>query len=194
MAHKIEMVALLVTVLLLVSPVEAKDSDLESWYTLWSVGWSSITYPGEANDDFNEARNLLNNVGVSADLLGFYWPWRNRTILGFVINASSDIYWANGGETAFTIYQPSLSALHFFNNDIGKGPFLRFDIGTAKLVVSSDIIEETSSQWGSGILFGAGVGIPITEGTRALMSANYSGRKIEGDIVKTFSLSMGLLF
>ena len=90
-----------------------------------------------------------------------------------------------------------VSALHFLANQIGQGPFLRVDMGLARHVAEAEALgeeDEEASDWGPGILLGGGYGIPVTSGTRLLVNANYSLRRVEGETTSSLVLSLNGLF
>ena len=51
-----------------------------------------------------------------------------------------------------------------------------------------------ASDWGTGLLLGAGYGIPVTEGTRILLKGSYAVKRVEGEVTGTVSISVGGLF
>ncbi len=135
----------------------------------------------------------VDHVSVGLDLLGFYWPKGERTALGVVMNLFGDRYEIGGSHLQLSGITVSFSAMHFLTETIGRGFFLRGDIGPARLAVDSDF-GDLQSDWGLGVLAGAGYGLNTSPGTRLLFNANVAARRIEGDTVGTFAITLGGLF
>ena len=186
-------------------PADARDNQLESWYTCWGLGYVSNNYPGELQDFLDEIDDLpggdVDHLALALDIFGFYWPRGDRTLVGGTINASVDAYEVTlfGEDVELDIYNYlyGISAMHFLANQIGQGPFLRVDLGLARHVAEAEALgeeDEEASDWGTGILLGGGYGIPVTSGTRLLVNANYSLRRVEGETTSSLVLSLNGLF
>lgn len=161
-----------------------------------------------------------NHRPISLDFLGFYLPLENeRTLVGGIWNISFWGYigsglvrttdrrletpldnptgdFANAGTDLF-----SFSVIHFLQNRIGQGWFVRGDLGVAHFGFHPHSVWPESlprfpmrDDWGVGSLIGVGTGVPITRGTRILVSTTYAFRWIEGGTVSNWSLSLGGLF
>ena len=182
---------------LLCSTERAKSENiLESWYTCWGIGYADVSYPKELDEMLDMLKDMpdVTQMGISMDLLGFYWPRGERTILGVIVNGWGDRYEVNGEYMQMNGYLYSASMMRFLNKRIGQGLFVRGDVGGAKLVVDSSGAGMSSSEWGYGALIGGGYGIPISKGTRLLINANYSFRQVEGETYGSFQLSLAGLF
>jgi len=181
---------------LAVSPKAYSQNKLESWYTYWGLGYADIKYPGELDATLDQLSNLngVDHVSVSVDLLGFYLPYGERHINGFIINSFGDRYAANGTDLQISGYTLSFSSIRFLTGTIGKGLFIRGDIGGSRIGVDADELGTETSKWGFGFLLGGGLGFNISSGTRILLNANYAVRRIEGEEYKTVGLSVGGLF
>lgn len=188
---------LVLSMCLILAPCQSRaaENKLESWYTYWGLGWANFSYPGQLNTVINQAKNQgLSNVSVALDMLGFYWPKGEQTIIGFVVNGAGDRFEEGGDELQFNSYLVSASMMHFFNNKIGKGPFVRVDLGPSRLNMDTNFAGTFNSEWGFGALVGGGVGIPITSGTRITINANYTIRRVEGENLKILGVTLGGLF
>ncbi len=176
------------------------ENKLESWYTYWGIGYSNVSYPSEMDEFMDDIKDLpgVTQTSISLDILGFYWPLGEKTILGFIINGWGDRYQISSlvddEFLQMNGYLYSCSCMHYLNNRIGKGLFLRADIGPARLGVTSTGVEDVNSDWGYGALLGGGFGIPVSQGTRILINANYSLRIIENDTYGALQISLGGLF
>ncbi len=194
------------------------NNDLEGWYTYWGWGWVTNKYPDELQRELNKpvrGPRSLNRSSKALDLLGFYWPLNDKTLIGGIINTNTDARETTYKQTT-AIYSLSntllaLSAMHFPSCLIGTGPFMRMDLGVARLGLTERLQGEwtydyqgktrnvrefktTQEDWGWGLLLGGGYGIPIIRGTRLLVNANYSLRRIKGDQNSSFALSLNGLF
>jgi hypothetical protein len=173
---------------------------VEQWYAYLGFGLSNVNYPGDLDRVFDEAEDLpgVTRTTICLDLLGFYWPVADNTVMvGGVINAVGDMLEGNGATISLNQYTYSVSAMKFFGREIGEGFFIRGDIGVAKLVLSVDgngYDENEVSESGTGFLLGGGYGFPLSEGARLLVGANVAYRSIEDEAVSTTSASIGLLW
>ena len=182
------------------SPKAYSQNKLESWYTYWGLGYADIKYgdPLDTMLDQLSEQEGVDHVSVSVDLLGLYFPFQDRHIYGFVINAFGDRYEASGSDFQISGYTLSFSNIRFLTGTIGNGLFIRADIGGSRFVVDLDGDQETSD-WGFGYLAGGGFGFNITSGTRLLLNVNYAVRTIPNDEtgtdkIKTLGFSVGALF
>lgn len=187
-----------VCVFLLMGAVQDSYSKnrLESWYTYWGIGYTGLSYPSELDQVLDLLKDLpgVTHTSLALDVLGFYWPKGERTILGAIVNGWSDRYDVEGSYVQINGYLYSFSMMYFLNNLIGQGLFVRGDAGFARMVVQGSGLDATSSDWGYGLLLGGGIGIPISSGTRLLIQVNYSFRKVEGETYGSMQISLGGLF
>ncbi len=169
-------------------PQSKEDSNFrtESWYTLWGLGLAGNAYPS-ALEDIN---STLENDGadrltLSADILGFYWPLNHSSLYGFLISATVDEFTLpNDDKMTLTQSRIALSTLNFLGKPIGKGFFLRGDIGVATANIKQDFTSsgvniDEDSKAGLGILVGLGYSLPITNETRILFSLHYANNSIK---------------
>ena len=170
---------------------------LESWYTYWGGGYTNITYPDEVDQQLNILADLpgVDHFSLGIDLLGLYWPQQDeQTLLGGVVNGFSDRYEFDGEWFEINSYTYSASIIHFIQNRIGDGVFVRSDIGFARHVIDASGISSEASDWGIGVLFGGGVGLPVARGTRILLNVNYALKRIVGETTGNLGISIGGLF
>ena len=155
---------------------------VESWYTNWGLGYPVIQYPDELQPLIDSLTDLgFDNVSLTLELLGFYFPIGTKTIVGTALNAWGDQYSAGGESLQVTAVTFGGSVMHFLQHNIGDGIFVRGDVGAARLVFDSSLDDQTTSDWGLGILVGGGYGIPVSRETRILLHLNYSFRRVEGE-------------
>ncbi len=196
---------MLASVIALSGPSSARDNELESWYTYWGLGYANNTYPGELQDLLDEIDDLpggdVDHLALALDVFGFYWPRGDRTLVGGIVNGSVDTYEVTllGEDVEIDIYNYlyGISGMHFLANEIGRGPFVRVDLGLARHVLEAEALgekDEEASEWGTGILLGGGYGIPVTSGTRLLVNANYALRRVEGETTSSLVVSLNGLF
>lgn len=180
--------------LLLPMPASA---EVEDWYTYWAIGLANHNYPGEfdAVMDSLDALPGVERTELGLDMFGFYWPYTNNTMLGFVISGSSDHLEDGFGDyIQFNQYLYGLSAMHFFGKEIGDGFYLRGDAGIARASIDSNFAGGVSSDNGTGFLFGFGHAWPLSARSRILVGVNVSGKTIEGDSYSSTSLVIGGLW
>lgn len=177
---------------------------LESWYTYWALGRAGARFSGELDETVGAVRRHpgVGHYPFSLDLFGFYWPLRGeRTLLGGVVNTCYEDYMYGGLQQGWvTVDLISLSAIHFLRGRIGQGPFVRGDVGVASVDVRRlDWAEDwvtfaDHGDWGIGFLVGGGFGVPVRSGTRVLLTATYSHRRVKGDAIRCWGLTVGGLF
>ena len=176
---------------------EGAESKLESWYTYWGIGAVSPSHPEELENVLDLLENLpgVTRSAVSLDFLGFYWPIKDRYLLGGVVNGFNDRIEIDSEGLNLIGVTYGLSLHYFPQRHIGQGFFIRSDVGPAFMAVSSDddTVDETS-EWGLGGLVGAGWSQPITSGTRLTFQINGSLRRIEGDSWGALNFTLGGLF
>lgn len=173
-----------------------EKNKLESWYVYFGLGYANPTYPGELDDLLNDLGDLpgVTHVSIGMDILGFYWPLGRHTILGGVVNAVGDRYEESGDYMQINGYTFGASMMHFVNDTIGRGFFVRGDLGLAGLAVDTNVAGDASSDTGIGFLAGGGFGFNISRGTRLLLNANFAVRQVEGESFSAFGLTVGGLF
>lgn len=189
--------ALFVMLIAISGHIYSQENKNESWYTYWALGIAMPSYTGELNDLMNAIDDLpgVSRTRIDMDLLGFYKPFNNhRTAVGFVLNGAGDRLSKGDDWIQINQYLYALSAMHFFNANIGKGFFGRIDIGFAKFVSKNSENYSFGSDWGFGFNIGGGYGFPVSPGTRILINANYGYKSVEGDSYGKFNISVGGLF
>ena len=94
-----------------------------------------------------------------------------------------------------TAYTFGASVVKFLNSPIGRGPFVRADVGPTRITTdASFLVTPVRSEWGIGGLIGAGYAIPIGSKFSLLTSAIYAYRRIEEDTNENWMISLGALF
>jgi len=185
------------TVLLALLLVGTAEAAQESWYVYLGVGGSYSSYPPEVEKTLDlVAEASKENVQISLDLFGFYWPLpeRPRSLLGIVINGASESREKDGKSARVDSYLIGFSSMHFFGREPGAGFFIRADLGFTEYQVSSSEAVSYDSGAGYGGLVGGGYGIPVGEGARILLNVNYALRHAGGDNISTVGMSVGCLF
>ena len=174
---------------------------LESWYFYFGLGYANNQYPDPLDMELDNLADQtgITHVSVGIDFPGIYFRKGERTIIGGVLNISADRFEDDNSSASvqFTEVTVALSAMHFLTKEVGRGLFLRGDVGPARLGVSVEgggLAVTTSSDWGFGALIGAGYAIPVSRGTRILFNANYAFRRIEGEAFGAFAITLGGLF
>lgn len=172
-------------------------ADGESWYMVWGVGMSSVSYGKEVDQtiEFLEGLPGVDRTTLALDLLGVYFPTVDRkTLLGGIVNAFGDRL--DYGSEWFQINGATYSGsvVHFPQGTIGRGPFLRADLGPARMNVDGSEVTSSNSDWGFGGLVGGGLAYPVTSGTRFALTVSYAFRRIEGDDVGAWSAVVSGVF
>jgi len=178
-------------------PEIVDGNKLESWYTYWGIGYATAQYPNELQDllDLLEDQDGVERTEMGFDMLGFYFPVNeHHTAVGFVINSAADRFDIDDYWFQINQFTYSASLMHYFNNTVGKGFFLRGDIGLAVLSFEDSDDNSSTSDSGIGVLVGGGYGFNIGSGTRISANLNYSYRSVEGDECSALGITAGFMF
>lgn len=194
---KYKRLILLSLIIWLGGSVQPAMAEVEDWYTYWGIGFSNHSYeePIESVVEFYDNQPGSTRTQTAYDLLGFYWPFNNgKTMGGFVMSGTADRIETNWFDAQFNQYLYAGSVMHFFGKEIGDGFFLRGDLGFAKAVIDTSFTNPEGSDTGNGILLGVGYGIPVSEGTRILISLTSSHNNIDGHDYSATALRIGGLW
>ena len=182
--------------LLILSPVSA-IAEVEDWYTYWAIGPADHNYGGDLDTVMSAAESVpgIDRTETGLDMFGFYWPYDNNTMMGFVISGSYDRLEDNFGDyMQLNQYLYGFSTMHFFGSEIGDGFYVRGDIGIAKMVLDSSFGATIDSDTGTGYLLGVGYAWPVSEQSRIMLGLGLSNKNIEGDTVSSTVFTIGGLW
>jgi len=181
-----------------------KRLGLENWYLFFSAGFSSVSYSGTDTATTQEMDDTASsNKAYSFDLLGVYWPYFGyKALIGGIINFVHES-WTDGTidglASDMDVNQLLVggSFYYFLSRYIGKGWFLRSDLGISRYSLDAKGSETRVTvvpKWGYGLLIGGGYGLPLSNETRILINLNFAYRKAGKASISTSTLSLGLLF
>lgn len=177
------------------------QSGREAWYSYWAIGgnWHHLDSGPLSNYRINSSfQGGINSM----DLLGVYFPWESISglISGGVLNIQSS---RNDGTsnarllTSETLF--SFSNMYFFKGVIGRGLFLRGDLGYSRLFYdwnnpSSPSEKKEESTTSLGLIVGIGGSVPISSSTKILISFNYRTALGSAFNIPVSFVSVGALF
>ena len=173
------------------------DIQTESWYMVWGLGISSVSYGEEIDQtiDFLEGLPGVDRTTLHFDMLGIYFPMVDgKTLFGGIINGFGDRIDYEGEYFEIDGASYSASIMHFPQGTLGKGPFFRADFGPSILSIDGSEVTSSSSDWGFGGLIGSGLAYPLTPGTRLALTISYAFRRIEGENVGAWSAVISGIF
>jgi len=164
------------------------EAETDSWYSYWGVGYAFTFYPAAIQQTVDELTNSenVNHLPLCVDLFGIYLTLpNNSTLAGVIFNLINDRYNNGnyGGQSIqYNHYLISASTQHYFEH-IGRGYFVRADIGLAYMTANNPYYSRQSagSESGWGFLAGAGYAIPIEDGPSITLSLNYTHKLISSD-------------
>ncbi len=136
----------------------------ENWYSYWGLGLANISYTDDL-EDMQECKGC-DSTSLGVDIFGFYWPLKNeRTVVGFVWNfAGEGLEDHVNGVTEFSSSQQlSASAMHFFRRPIGKGPFVRADLGMGRFETQISFPDDRPPPETTGLTTTEGAGLTTME-------------------------------
>ena len=163
-----------------------KNTNLqENWYTMWNYApLTSITTGESVGTKFKDNATFL-----GMDILGFYWPmFEPGFILGGVFNYYNHAKEADEfSYSVFEVQNYNASALYFFNGEVGRGFFLRGDLGlrltrfeyAPKVITLPGVVTSAGSpvenkDRGLNVAFGVGGSMPVSREARLLFQVLYS--------------------
>lgn len=168
-------------------------AESESWYFNFGTGLSSITY----DTNTQNVLNLLSDNGLDILIdIGAYWPLGNKTLLGVSFTNVIDRYsFGSTYEVDLAHNQSSLSTIHFFDGIGTQGPYIRADIGSAKLTLTETLFNTTTTSTGNGVAFGGGYTLPLKSGkTRVMFGLLARGSTVDDEEVSDISAEVSWLF
>jgi len=175
------------------------SAELKPFYISVGFGYSKINYAENLADLYE---NHIGGIGYN---VGFYIPVKPNIAIGITGNGAFDSYSGTDfwGTTTLTYNHVlfALSSMSFLSKEIGSGPFIKADIGIARVEasLSSDSIFENAnlkanSGWGVGLLLGGGLAFPFVGPGKALLNVDFSLRKVDGENYKIIAFSIGYLY
>ena len=175
---------------------ETEESHLESWYLNVGLGAAFTGYPSEIQEllDAIEDMDGVDRIRIGLDM-GVYFPIGTKAILGAAITGAGDRLEADSDNwMQVNQYLYAVSAQYFLGREIGQGLFLRGDMGLAAWVVENEYMTITSER-GFGGLIGAGYSWPIFGGgTRIMLEAAYSPKRISGETLSAATVNFRFMF
>ena len=169
-----------------IESVPVPNEGIESWYTLWGLGFAGIAYP----DWIEESFDVLEEAGgdrtkLAIQLFGFYAPVNRTTLVGGIISGTSDsVVFPDDSSFSVTTSLLAVSAIKFLTNKIGHGLYVRGDLGLAGVSrqIKSELVDiEEQSNTGFGLLAGLGYSLAVSDESRMLFSINYTQSSVEGE-------------
>jgi hypothetical protein len=187
------------------------EQPTDKFYTYWAIMLTS-NYNSNSVDNWLKPYEIESRTKYGFELFGLYFPIdHHHTLVGFVYNqAKESIFWQQVTDLKYLLdfsgtspghidYEVSIkqslysiSVFHFFSNYIGDGPFLRGDIGYARMVMDDPYLKRYVSEDGIGVFVGGGVMVPYSF-LHFVLSANYSYRYYKSGANSLLGLSVGLL-
>ena len=173
--------------------------DIEDWYFTLSAGFANNNNPSDVEQVISSAENSSGKSRLSISTeLGVYWPvFSDSVMLGLVSSNSSDHVSDsnNVGLVTHRVSHITISAIKYIDSPIGKGFFLRGDLGSAnsEYVLFNDTFTVDNGS-GSSVLVGAGYSKEISNESRLIFSFNIVNSMIEGQEHSTSQIMVGGLW
>lgn len=171
-------------------------TDDHGLYHYWGTGLSGRNFAGDAHVDADgrviaEQRFAAN---VSAEVLGFYWPLRDRhTIVGVVSNGAFDGEEMSKASFDLTEFTTSGSVMHFVTDTVGMGFMLRGDIGLAGRRATTADGDQVRTDLGLGMTLGMGYGFRAGGGN-IIVGANVAVRRVGSQNYNSYGVTAGFLW
>lgn len=187
-------VILMTCMLLIPFTVHAQE---EAWYAYLAMGKGFSKYPSQVEENFKAVDNNHTHYTIDA---GLYWPFGSGYLLGANLTDTFDTVEGNRNnkklmyEVEQGIY--SISGIKYFGSEIGRGIFIRGDLGAVS-VITRNVNFETDEPWekaGYGIKLVAGYSIPIVEGTSLVFSLMADFNQVSDGRYNSAMATVGVLW
>ena len=156
---------------------------------------AGASYPDdvEALLDIIDALPGVSHVQVGIDL-GLYFPLRPGSVLGLAVSGIGDRYEINSTHMQINQYLYAASYRFYPSKAVGKGFFVRGDVGFAKMVLDASGAPDTTSDTGMGLLLGGGYSWQISGGTWFSLNADFTTKSIDDESVGGVTIGGAFLF
>lgn len=173
---------------------ELKAQKEKPSYFFWSANYMFAKYPQPLASRTSFALHVptSTHIPLHLDAFGYYRAWNDLTLIGGVMRIDVDRYSAYGESLQIESYQPSISAFHYLDGQVGSGLFVRGDVGPAFLRVYSGDRRTETTNFGWGYLLGTGASMTLRSVT-VLTSFNYAYKSFHGKIYQFFSMGLGVM-
>lgn len=156
---------------------------------------AKTSYENEVQDLLDLVEDLpgVNRTQVGIDL-GLYFPMQTSSLLGFAITGIGDRLDDGSDHMQLNQYLYALSYRYYPSKMVGKGFFVRGDVGLAKIVLDVSGSGSESSDSGMGMLLGVGYSFQIGGGTWFSINVDYTSKSIEDETVGGTTIGAAFLF
>ncbi len=183
---------------------EAKGHKQEKWYLLWGLELPRINHPEPTRSliDASKHRKGATAARVGQDGPGIYIRINQNLMAGLALNFLGEVVEDGNGFGVGVFLINFGASVWYFPTEIGRGWFLRGDLGQAEgaRINSGPVLWSpgagNENDIGTGIVFrvGAGYSLPITRGTRIVLSINFASWGLDEGTWRTMGFSLAGLF
>lgn len=159
------------------------------------IAGASASYPTylENTLDLLDSAPGVEHYTIGVDLT-LYFPLRPGALLGFSLNGIGDRYEVNSDYMQINQYLYAASYRYYLSKMVGRGFFVRGDIGLAKMALDATGSSTVTSDSGLGFLVGGGYSWQISGGTWFSLNADFTSKSIEDETVGGVTVGAAFLF
>ncbi len=170
-------------------------ADQQKVYFNLGLAWAEASYPTEIQNVLDNLADQPNvdHVQVGIDLT-LYFALRPGSVLGVSMNGIGDRFEADSDHMQINQYLFAASFRHYPSRSVGRGLFVRGDVGIARMVVDVSGADDATSDTGMGFLVGGGYSWKIGGGTWFSINADYTTKTIEDETVGGVTVGGAFLF
>ncbi len=170
------------------------EHNAESWYLLLGVGYPVNAYPDNVRTNIDNFTKLNDESHFTLSLdVGVYWPLENNLLLGITLNGYGDSYDTKDEYIMISNYMVGGSAVWYFGGYIGKGFFLRGDLGIAQVDVSDKNSIYNENNIGFSVKADAGYSVPLSRETRVEFDLGFRYGSVNSESYTALSFGFNVL-
>jgi hypothetical protein len=187
---------------------DGTETQCKTWNSHFHIngrfGANLVGYTGENKVARDFAKTLSDSAHVNLGFslgLGLDVGESATTLLGLLLDSSSDHWAANQNFVFINQSLLALDVIHFFGGSFGRGFLLRADAGPAMFVTDIGNTTQrttqstsTSSTLGVGAAAGFGYAIRTSDIASIMLNADASFKTAGASTARTLLFSLGLLF
>lgn len=187
-------IAVLLVLLMSVGLFGTAVAEQNIFFNLGFAG-ASATYPDLMQKTFDDAEDIpgVSRIQIGIDL-GLYFRMNRGSVFGISLNGIADRLEQDSDHVQVNQYLYAASYRYYLSRQIGRGFFLRGDVGLARMVADISGLGTATSDMGSGFLFGGGYSWQISGGTWFSVNADLTAKTIEDENYGGVTVGAAFLF
>ena len=185
----------LLAILVIALSATTATAGQRSVYFNLGLAWADAQYEDETEAFLDMIEDLpgVDRMSVGVDLT-LYFAVSPSTLIGATINGIGDRFDDGDDDIQVNQYIYGGSVRHYMSGMIGRGLYVRGDIGMAKIRIDMSSGDDMTSDAGFGFLLGAGYSFPAFGDHSFSVNADYTSKSVEDENYGGFTVGMGFMF